>query len=600
MATPGTSTAEGGGNALPAGTRLGEYELRGVIGVGGFGIVYLAYDHGLQREVAIKEYMPTSLAARTANLHVSLTSPSHAETFALGLRSFVNEARMLARFDHRSLIKVHRFWEDRGTAYMVMPLLRGRTLREVRRDRMDPPDEPWLRGIVEPLLGALAVLHNEDVFHRDIAPDNILIGEDGVPMLLDFGAARHVISGHSQTLTAILKPNYAPIEQYGEAGSLRQGAWTDLYALGATLQYLLTQAPPAPATARMVHDDAPLLSATERPGVSVNFLRIVDWMLAPRPADRPQSVAELRDALAGRTEPPVRVMASEPVPSQWQRTEIVPRRTSVTSNPPPAALPAAELLQPAAVPPAAPRPPRPPLPPSLPVTAFPPLAPRKAALPPDPPPRRRAVLLGVAIGALLLAGAGALLLKRGTGQATADVPAAASSAAATVAATPASAANDSPAPAAATVALPTAVAAVVVPPASVARSASLPVETIIATMPASAVRRAASAPRPATSTAAVPAVPYLRPIPPSAPALADAGSRPIESARPPSTPPSRASTAVVAAPQEVRDPREQCGNRILLAMHLCLMRECDKPQYRDHRQCQLVRDIEERAKQRPS
>ena len=129
MVAGNDQSAAGAANALPIGTRLGEFELRKVIGVGGFGIVYLAFDHGLEREVAIKEYMPSSLASRTAALHVSLTSPSNAETFALGLKSFVNEARLLARFDHPSLIKVHRFWEDRGTAYMVMPLHRGRPLR---------------------------------------------------------------------------------------------------------------------------------------------------------------------------------------------------------------------------------------------------------------------------------------------------------------------------------------------------------------------------------------------------------------------------------------------------------------------------------------
>ncbi|WP_199873304.1 serine/threonine-protein kinase, partial [Ideonella sp. A 288] len=308
------------GHALPAGTRLGEFELRRVVGVGGFGIVYLAWDHGLEREVAIKEYMPSSLATRTASLHVSITSPTHADTFALGLRSFVNEARLLARFDHPSLIKVHRFWEDRGTAYMVMPLYRGRTLREVRQAMSAPPDEAWLRKLLEPLLGALDVLHREAVFHRDIAPDNIVIADDGVPMLLDFGAARHVIKDRSQTLTAILKPSYAPIEQYGETGSLRQGAWTDLYALGATLHYLLLNVPPAQATARMVHDDAPpLAESAAGKGLSTPFLQTIDWMLAPRPADRPQSIAELREALAGRSPIPTRGDAAPTV--AWQRTQ---------------------------------------------------------------------------------------------------------------------------------------------------------------------------------------------------------------------------------------------------------------------------------------
>ena len=120
-------------DALPPGTRFGEFEILRVLGVGGFGIVYLANDHSLEREVALKEYMPASLAARGAGPQITVRSSSFAETYAIGLRSFVNEARLLARFDHPSLVKVYRFWEDNATAYMVMPYLQGVTLRDTRR-----------------------------------------------------------------------------------------------------------------------------------------------------------------------------------------------------------------------------------------------------------------------------------------------------------------------------------------------------------------------------------------------------------------------------------------------------------------------------------
>ena len=120
-------------DALPPGTRFGEFEILRVLGVGGFGIVYLAQDHSLEREVALKEYMPASLAARGAGPQITVRSSSFAETYAIGLRSFVNEARLLARFDHPSLVKVYRFWEDNATAYMVMPFLQGVTLRDTRR-----------------------------------------------------------------------------------------------------------------------------------------------------------------------------------------------------------------------------------------------------------------------------------------------------------------------------------------------------------------------------------------------------------------------------------------------------------------------------------
>jgi serine/threonine protein kinase len=307
-------------NALPPGTRLGEFEIRHVLGIGGFGIVYLAFDHDLEREVAVKEYMPASLAGRTETLHVTVRSKSDEESFALGLRSFVNEARLLARFDHASLLKVLRFWEANGTAYMAMPVLRGRTLREVRLSLSAPPSESWLRTLMEPLLGAIETLHSAGVYHRDIAPDNIQIEPDGRPVLLDFGAARRVLNDKTQTLTAILKPAYAPIEQYAESGAVKQGPWTDIYAFGATLHFVLLGRPPAPATTRAVHDGESALTPEAVPGVDVELLRAVDWMLAPRPQDRPQSVAALREVLAGRAAAPRRRQAESQSDAGWEST----------------------------------------------------------------------------------------------------------------------------------------------------------------------------------------------------------------------------------------------------------------------------------------
>lgn len=292
-------------DALPAGTRFGELEVLRVVGVGGFGIVYLARDHSLDRDVALKEYMPGQLAARGPSAQVSLRSGAHMETFALGLRSFVNEARLLARFDHRSLVKVYRFWEANNTAYMVMPFLQGRTLRESRRAMAGPPDQTWMRQTINPLLDVLELLHREAVYHRDIAPDNILLPHDGSQaVLLDFGAARRAIGDRTQTFTAILKPSYAPIEQYAESVTLRQGPWTDIYALGAVIHYLIKGVPPPPATARTIEDHSEVLAHLTVPGVSSTFLAAVDWALAVRPQDRPQSVAEFRDALDGKTTPP--------------------------------------------------------------------------------------------------------------------------------------------------------------------------------------------------------------------------------------------------------------------------------------------------------
>ena len=308
--------------ALPRGTRLAEFELRRVLGSGGFGIVYLAFDHALEREVAVKEYMPSSLVGRDGSMAVSLLSQAYAESFSLGLRSFVNEARLLARFDHPSLVKVLRYWEANNTAYMAMPCYAGSNLHALRRGMALPPDEAWLRSLLEPLLGALERLHGEAVYHRDISPDNVILQPDGRPVLLDFGAARRVLGDKSMALTAILKPAYAPIEQYAEAGAVKQGPWTDLYSLGGTLHYLLLGRAPMPATTRTVMDEMPPLAsqAAQLPGCTVGFLQCVDWMLQPRPADRPQHVAALRARLANL--PPAPLVAAAPAADSeaWSRT----------------------------------------------------------------------------------------------------------------------------------------------------------------------------------------------------------------------------------------------------------------------------------------
>ncbi|MFL6681578.1 MAG: serine/threonine-protein kinase, partial [Burkholderiaceae bacterium] len=307
-ARPGNApSSEEGSDALPIGTRLAEFEIRQVIGAGGFGVVYRAWDEALQRDVALKEYMPVSLAGRGASERVTLRSRMHEETFALGLQSFVNEARLLARFDHPALVKVFRFWEANGTAYMAMPLYKGRTLRQMRKALPASAfDDAWLRALIDPLLGALEVMHDADVYHRDIAPDNILWCDDGRPVLLDFGAARLVLADRTQNVTAILKPQFAPIEQYAETQAMRQGPWTDLYALAGTCFFMLTGRAPLPATARVMGDEQASLMRLLPPGCSPRLLQVLDWTLAVRPQDRPQSVAQFRDALAGRVTAPPR------------------------------------------------------------------------------------------------------------------------------------------------------------------------------------------------------------------------------------------------------------------------------------------------------
>ncbi len=328
-----TPPAQDEHDALPVGTRVGgEFEIIRVLGIGGFGIVYLAIDHALDRLVALKEYMPSMMAGRGNGPQVSLRSSLHEDTFNIGLRSFMNEAKLLARFNHPSLVKVYRFWEGNGTAYMAMPYYPGRTLRDERRSMLNTPSEAWLRSLVDPLLGAMDALHRENVYHRDIAPDNILMMPDGPPILLDFGAARSVIGDRTQALTAVLKPSYAPIEQYADVGHLRQGAWTDLYALGAVLHFVVMGRPPTPSASRAVCDEQPLLASLtpEQTGaLPQKILRAIDWALTVNPHTRPQSVQAFRDALDGRIIPTERTtlelrslnqVPSRAAPSEWAKT----------------------------------------------------------------------------------------------------------------------------------------------------------------------------------------------------------------------------------------------------------------------------------------
>ncbi len=293
-------------NALPVGTRLGEFEIIDLVGEGGFGIVYLAQDHSLHRKVALKEYMPALLASRGEDCSVSVRSERQRETFDIGLRSFVNEARMLAQFDHAALVKVYRFWEAHGTAYMVMPFFSGQTLQDALKERAEPPDEAWIKALLMPLMEALAILHADQVYHRDIAPDNIMLLGDGRPVLLDFGAARRVISDMTHALTVILKPGYAPIEQYADMPGMKQGPWTDVYALAAVVYFMIRKRKPPPSVGRLMEDDYEPLAGSEAAGrYSEQLLRGIDKCLSVRAPDRPQNMAAMSEAVGFAAMPTV-------------------------------------------------------------------------------------------------------------------------------------------------------------------------------------------------------------------------------------------------------------------------------------------------------
>lgn len=290
-------------NALGAGMRLQEFEIRTVIGEGGFGIVYHAFDTLLERDVAIKEYLPVSHAVRANDGSVVARSERHAETFAKGLMYFLSEARMLARFKHAALVEVFRFWEENGTAYMVMPYYRGSSLNQMIQAGFRVENEDELMAFLDPLMQGLKQLHEASCFHRDIATDNILMLESGEPVLLDFGAARSILVGEAEHSTVILKPGFAPVEQYSNDRQLApQGAWTDLYALCAVAYQLITGDMPVMSVARIMRDPLVPLSTRAPAGFSAEVLQAIDCGMKVDPASRPQSVDELSALLHASAE----------------------------------------------------------------------------------------------------------------------------------------------------------------------------------------------------------------------------------------------------------------------------------------------------------
>lgn len=297
-------------HALPIGARVDSFRVTGLIGAGAVGMVYRAYDAILQRDVALKEYFPPMLAQRAeASMHLVMRSPGAREPFDAGRRLYLEEARMLARFEHPALMRVHRFWEGNGTAYMAMPLVEGQTLEQVLASRAVAPDEAQLRAWLEPLLDALALLHSAGCLHRDIASDSIRITTNG-PLLLDFGAARQCLGEMTRALPAMLRPGYTPIEQYSPSAVTPQGPWTDLYALAAVLTRAITGGAPASAAERVLEDRQPLLWRTHAGRYAASFLHAIDTALAVRPEQRPQSVAQWRALLEVRAAAPDEAVAA--------------------------------------------------------------------------------------------------------------------------------------------------------------------------------------------------------------------------------------------------------------------------------------------------
>jgi Protein kinase domain len=280
--------------ALQPGQLIGRYEIVSVLGQGGFGITYRARDIQLGREVAIKEYLPTALAIRQGGTTVLPRTTKMAEDFGWGRERFVTEGRTLASL-HRvpAIVQVFDFLETNGTAYIVMELLHGETLetRITRLGKLGPED---VDRILWPLLDGLEQVHNAGFLHRDIKPANILLDDAGNPTLIDFGASRAAMAGRSVALTAIFTPGYAAAEQMTSA---KQGPWTDIYGLSATLYHAIAGQTPPSAFDRMLDDAYQPLAQLNPAGFAGGVLAGVDAGLAVAARDRPQSIAGWRPIL---------------------------------------------------------------------------------------------------------------------------------------------------------------------------------------------------------------------------------------------------------------------------------------------------------------
>ena len=287
------------GDALAPGTRLHELEIERVLGSGGFGITYLARDLSLETWRAVKEYLPREWGARRQDGTVGPWTGGNTEDYQWGLEKFLEEARVLARFKHPHIVQVHRVFEALGTAYMVMEYVEGRTLASQVK-AAGALSEDRVREVLDGLAEGLKEVHAAGLLHRDIKPGNVVVRQDGSPVLIDFGAARHAMGGQSGSLASVLTPGYAPIEQYPPGN--RQGPWTDIYALGALTYCAVSGVEPKAATERTREDRLRPVVEVAPQGVSPGLATAVGAAMAVYQEDRPQDLEawqRLLDAPAG-------------------------------------------------------------------------------------------------------------------------------------------------------------------------------------------------------------------------------------------------------------------------------------------------------------
>jgi len=287
----------------------GQYFVGKSLGSGGFGITYLSLDLNLKMRVAIKEFLPKSIAGRSRNrMTVHANTDEYAEHYELGLSKFLEEARTLAKFRHPSIIPVSAFFKENNTAYFVMPYIPGKTLEGYVTERQGISEQELLR-IISPVLEGLEKIHEAHILHRDIKPANIYVPNEGIPLLLDFGAARQSMMDDNQALSVFLTYGYAPFEQYQSTG--RQGPFTDIYACAATMYSCLRGeidngrvVPPTPAPDRHNGEILPHIKNESRQRISDDLADAIMKGLELEPNQRPQTVSEFQNMIKIKAPPP--------------------------------------------------------------------------------------------------------------------------------------------------------------------------------------------------------------------------------------------------------------------------------------------------------
>ena len=281
-------------SALPENTILENYRVAKPLASGGFSIVYLAYDD-YGAPVAIKEYLPAGLSLRGNGEIVPTITPEHANLFRYGMKCFFEEGRALARISHPNIVRVVNFFRANETVYMVMQYERGRTLQEHILQRKGELKENFIRHVFVQLMNGLREVHINKLLHLDIKPANIYIRNDGIPVLLDFGAARQTLIADTPKLNPMYTPGFAAPEQYTHRENL--GPWSDIYSVGATMFACLSGMAPQPADQRVVKERMQPCAKLFKGKYSKEMLDIIDWCLLLDHLKRPQSGFSLQKAL---------------------------------------------------------------------------------------------------------------------------------------------------------------------------------------------------------------------------------------------------------------------------------------------------------------